>query len=114
MSDEIKNIPTVDIGSQLPKELFDAADLLHAYAATNGWSKHWELGRVASRGLVDQLRSELEAAKSKSINRECLTEFVKAYESLKSGTDCAITDADVSNTFARAVEAVNQELRRTE
>lgn len=50
----------------------------------------------------------------KSINRSCLTDFIQAYESLKSGTDCAITDADVSNTFARAVEAVNSELRRTE
>lgn len=63
---------------------------------------------------VSQLRSELDAANGNSINRECLTEFVRAYESLKSGTDCAITDSDVSNAFARAVEAVNSELRRTE
>lgn len=80
---------------------------------------------------IEQLRSELEAEKrlrqqfqeyweaergksAKSINRECLLEFTKAYEALKSGTDCHISDSDVSNAFARAIGAVNQELRRTE
>lgn len=58
--------------------------------------------------------TEIEPPPIKHINRECLIEFVKAYESLRAGADCAIQDSDVSNAFARAIEAVNSELRRTE